>query len=33
LGNVHLEDLDGDRKITLGWILGRWVVSMGSGWN
>jgi hypothetical protein len=33
LGNVHLEDLEGDGRITLRCILGRQVVTVRDGWN
>jgi hypothetical protein len=29
---IHLEDQEGDVKITLIWILGREVVKVGRGW-
>jgi hypothetical protein len=29
----HLEDQEGDGKITVNWILGRRVMRMGDGWN
>jgi hypothetical protein len=31
-GNL-LEDRDGDGRITLGWMTGRWVVRIGDEWN
>jgi len=33
MGNVNLVDREGDGRIALRWMLGKWVVKMGSGWN
>jgi hypothetical protein len=33
LGNSHLKNQEGDVRVTLRWILRKWIVIMVGGWN